>query len=323
MIKQNLVQLARNNSMVSLFVQTSKQLLRSLSRKNSLRHNIGIETAKILPSISCIDVGASYYPHPAWEIFRRSGKTFWVAVEPNSQNLFYLKDWNWAAKVTSIESGLSEKGGSQTLYVTNIDSGSSLYEPVIEKNMEHRIPSTDYFFPLKKVQIETLTINDVVKKLESTTDPITIKIDTQGTEFSILRVLDEHVIKTRLICIELESTLLATPLMKGSSHFFEIQEFFQGHGFELVYFKPIPILSPEANKELQGASILNECDVVFLLRNDEIKKRDLNFQLTMVGCYISYSLYGEALILLKHIQQSIDSNDSRYQQINNLIRQLS
>ena len=279
--------------------------------------------SKILPDISCIDIGASYYPHPAWEIFRRSKNTFWVAVEPNRQNLFYLKDWHYPSKFISVEMGLSERGGKQILYVTNIDSGSSLYEPVIEKNMKHRIPSLDYFFPLKEVQIDTLTINDVIKNLNSSTNPITIKIDTQGTEFSILRALEETVIKTRLICVELESTLLATPLMKGSSHFFEIQEFFHRYGFELVFFKPIPLLSPESNNELQGSTILNECDAVFLLRSDEIRKRDIDFQLSMVGCYISYTLYGEALVLLKHIQETIDSNSSKSSIIKELIKLLS
>jgi len=323
MIKEKLIQLARYNSTVSSFLKKSKHLIKSISKTYFLRHKISIEISKILPNTSCIDIGASYYPHPAWEIFRRSENTFWVAVEPNVQNLFYLNDWHYPAKVIPVKMGLSENGGKQILYVTNIDSGSSLYEPVIEKNMEHRIPSLDYFFPLKEVEIETLTINDVVKKLKSSTDPITIKIDTQGTEFSILRALEETVIKNRLICIELESTLLATPLMKGSSHFFEIQEFFQRYGFELVYFKPISLLSPESNKELQGATILNECDAVFLLRSDEIRKRDIDFQLSMVGCYISYTLYGEALLLLKNIEKFIDSNSSKSLIITKLIKLLS
>jgi hypothetical protein len=34
-----------------------------------------------------LDVGASYYPHPAWELFRASSKVHWIAVEPNEQNL--------------------------------------------------------------------------------------------------------------------------------------------------------------------------------------------------------------------------------------------
>ena len=322
MIKQKISQLARNNSTVGAFVKKSKHLIRSFSHTYTLRNRINNEISKLLPGTSCIDIGASYYPHPAWEIFRKSKNTFWVAVEPNKQNLFYLREWNYPAKVIPVEMGLSEQGGEQILHVTNVDSGSSLYEPVIESNMEHRIPSKDYFFPLKKVEIDTLTINDVVKKLDSSANPITIKIDTQGTEFSILRALDENVIKTRLICIDLESTLLATPLMKGSSHFFEIQEFFQRFGFELVYFKPIPLLSPLSNNKLKGSTILNECDAVFLLRSDEIKKRSVDFQLSMVGCYISYALYGEALVLLKHIQPSLKVDNPNYLVITELIKQL-
>jgi FkbM family methyltransferase len=322
-MKQKTLQLVRNNIGISSFVKKSKHLVKSFSRTYYSRYKIGIKMSKILPSVSCIDIGASYYPHPAWEIFRRSENAFWVAVEPNIQNLFYINHWNSSSKVILVETGLSEKGGKQILFVTNIDSGSSLNEPVLEKNMEHRIPSLDYFFPLKKVEIDTLTINDIVRKLISSTDPIIIKIDTQGTEFSILRAMDENIIKTRLICVELESTLLATPVMKGSSHFFEIQEFFQFYGFELVYFKPIQLLSPKSKKQLQGLTILNECDAVFLLRSDEIRNRDTDFQLSMVGCYISYALYGEALVLLSYIQQSLDSNSSKTALIKELIKQLS
>jgi FkbM family methyltransferase len=323
MIKQKIAQLSRNSATFAALVKTCKHLIMSFSRTYTARKKISDGVSKILPSTSCIDIGASYYPHPAWEIFRKSEHTFWVAVEPNAQNLFYLNDWTYPAKVIPLEIGLSEQGGKQILYVTNVDSGSSLYEPVIEKNMEHRIPSTDYFFPVRKVEIDTRTINDVVNKLASANDPITVKMDTQGTEFSIIRVLDEETIKTRLICVELESTLLAAPLMKGSSHFYEIQEFFQRYGFELVYFKPIPLFSPNANPELKSAAILNECDAVFLLRSDEIQKRSIEFQLSMVGCYVAYSLYGEARVLLKHIQQSMDSSNVRYAEITELIKQLS
>src|SRR5689334_2795780 len=87
---------------------------RSLAIKKRLNHF----ASKILPRLICVDVGASYYPHPPWELFRRSKSTSWVAVEPNSENTSYIENWSWPSS-SHIESiGLSESGGGQSLYVT-------------------------------------------------------------------------------------------------------------------------------------------------------------------------------------------------------------
>jgi hypothetical protein len=59
------------------------------------------------------------------------------------------------------------------------------------------------------------------------------------------------------------------------------------------------------------------------LRSDEIRKRDIDFQLSMVGFYISYELYGEALLLLKNILQTSDSASSKFPIITKLIKLLS
>ena len=55
------------------------------SLKRHLRREAALENAlaPFLPEVVCIDVGASYYPHPAWRVFLASGRARWVAVEPN------------------------------------------------------------------------------------------------------------------------------------------------------------------------------------------------------------------------------------------------
>jgi FkbM family methyltransferase len=296
-----MIMLIRKNPKLKLLLKTVLHYLKSISKTYRIKNKIKEEVSMILPTINCIDVGASYYPHPLWEVLRMSPNTNWIAVEPNSQNLFYLKQWNWPSKVKAIETGLSKVGGKQTLFVTNVDSGSSLCEPVIEASMEHRILAKDYFFPCKEVLIDTLTLAAVVNELPDAESPITIKLDTQGSEFSILQGLSMGIIESRLICVELENTLLSQPFMKGSSPFYEVFEFFEKSGFELVYLKPIQLNAPPVNSRLSSAYILNECDAAFFLRNDITKRRSLNFQLAMVGCYISYSLFGEALDMLRFI----------------------
>jgi FkbM family methyltransferase len=318
-----MIALIRRNPKLKFLLKTALHYLKSVSKAYRTKHSIKDEVSIILPTINCIDVGASYYPHPQWEVLRMSPNTNWVAVEPNSQNLFYLKQWSWPSKVKAIETGLSKLGGKQTLYVTNVDSGSSLCEPVIEASMEHRILSKDYFFPFKKVSIDTLTLASVVNELPDTESPITIKLDTQGSEFSILQGLPQSIIESRLICVELENTLLAQPFMKGSSPFYEVFEFFEKSGFELVYLKPIQLNAPLTNKSLSSASVLNECDTAFFLRNDIAKKRNLNFQLAMVGCYVSYSLFGEALDMLRFIVSQKECPVNTRQHCESLIEKIA
>jgi FkbM family methyltransferase len=298
-------------------------VLKDFSPYYRLTKSIRKETSSILPKVNCIDVGASFSPHPPWEVFRMSDKTLWLAVEPNVQNLFYLAQWSWPSKVKAVEMGLSETGGKQTLFVTNVDTGSSLCEPVVEKSNAHRLVHSDYFFPYKKVLIDTLTLESLISSAPADKGPVMVKLDTQGSEFSILKGVSKAAIENRFICVELENTLLAQPFMKGATPFYEVYEFFEKAGFELVYLNPIYMDAPVVKHKLRSSFVLNECDAVFLLRNDIAKSRDLSTQLAMVGCYVSYALYGEALNMLSHISSQPEYPKDLKDRCGRIIKQLS
>jgi FkbM family methyltransferase len=302
---------------VKAFLKKIRHLLRSASPTYRLRGKLTAEVSVALPKLTCIDVGASYYPHPQWEIFRKSAHTEWVAVEPNSDNLFYLKQWNWPSVPKAINTGVSEQGGELTLYITNVDTGSSLLKPHIGPNMEHRILSKDYFFPLREVRINTITLETVINGLENK-GPILIKLDTQGTEFSILKGLS-HKSLQRVICVEFENTLLARPFMSNSAPFYEPFAYFQERGFELVYMKPIELNAPIVKKSLKSRYVLNECDAVFMLRTDLAKERGIDIQLALIGGYISYHLYGEALHMLQYLLTQKDCSTQLRAQVSSMI----
>ena len=291
-----------------------------ISNQYRNRNKILNIVAEILPNTFSIDVGASYYPHPAFEVFRMSPNNTWVAIEPNEQNLFYINDWKWQSKVLAYKIGLSQYGGLQKLYVTNIDSGSSLLKPNLTDKNSHRIKNLNYFFPYNEVNIDTITLNDVFNKIQFNQSPFVIKLDTQGTEFSILKGLSDDIIINYDICIELENTLLLDPLMAGSTPFYEVLEYFQNIGFELVHLKPIQINAPIVNKSIDSSYILNECDAVFLLSNSITKTRSIDFQISMLGAYISYSLYGEAYDLALHIIQNNKPNQNKLKLLEKLVR---
>lgn len=272
--------------------------IKNFLRRFSPRHQIIDLAAKALPGSICIDVGASYYPHIQWQPFLRSPETRWITVEPNEKNLAYVKDWRWESQVKLIPKGLSRTGGKQELYRTNVDSGSSLLPPVVKAGMQHRLQDPSYFFPFQKIPIDTLALSQVILE-ESGTSPVFIKLDTQGTELDILRGAEDLLRAHRVVGIELEATLLAEPWMEGSGKFWQVSEFLEALGFELVHLKPIQGIRSLKGNNPKANRYLNECDAVFTLRRDVVSQCRVEYRLCLLAFYISYALYEEAHYLLR------------------------
>jgi len=277
-----------------------KIILNSVKRKLNFHLKLSDQISSVIPQMICIDVGAAHYPHPKWQLFLRSKNTNWVAVEPNKDNMNYVKEWEWPSKVTQINDGLSKDGGLQTLFVTNVDTGSSLLPPIISPSMEHRISKNnlDYFFPVKKMSIDTVTLTDLLKNFKNTL-PVIIKLDTQGTELSILEGAQELLNSNRIIGIELESTLLAEPIMNGSGKFWQVCEFLEKWGFELLDIDIITSTSHLKIKNQFNKDYLNECDALFVLRRDIAKKLSINHRMVLLSLYSSYRFYKEVLTFLE------------------------
>jgi FkbM family methyltransferase len=257
-----------------------------------------LRLAACLPPIVCVDVGASYYPHPAWRLLRQSRNTSWVAVEPNAENLGYVREWKWPCKVSTCTTGLSFEGGPQTLYVTNVDSGSSLLEPVVPAGLSHRIRNLGYFFPVRAHTIETITLPEVISG-QPQNAPLFIKLDTQGTELSILRAAESVFSRRLIVGVELEATMLAQPIMKGAGKFWEANQYLESHGFELVHIKPICGLSRLDRLKPRGRLYLNECDAVFAIRPDVASELPVDRRVALLAFYTCYRLFEEALHLLE------------------------
>lgn len=251
-----------------------------------------------LPVSVCVDVGASYYPHVKWLIFLNSPQTQWLAVEPNEKNLVYIKAWSWPCTISVCTAGLSSKGGTQILYVTNVDSGSSLLPPEIPESMTHRVTNLDYFFPINEKKIGTLTLEQAQKGL-SASAPIFVKLDTQGTELSILRGAQTLFDAGRIVGIEMESTMLAQPVMQGAGKFWQACEYLEANGFELLHVNPIYAQSRTGRVRPRQFTYLNECDAIFALRQDVAASRPLEYRVHLMAFYITNMLYEEAQSVLE------------------------
>lgn len=274
------------------------QSFKDLLRQSTLPGRISKLLSPYLPDAVCVDVGASYYPHVKWLAFLNAPRTHWLAVEPNEATISYVKSWRWPSQVSVCTTGLSREGGEQTLYVTNVDTGSSLLPPEITPCMKHRVTHLDYFFPVTERRIETLTLVQAVSDL-SATAPLFVKLDTQGTELSILQGAQPFFDYRRIVGVEMESTLLAQPVMKGSGKFWQACEYLESQGFELLHIKPIAAETRPRRMKRGRNTFLNECDAVFALRPDVAAGLTVEYRANLLAFYITNLFYEEALSLLE------------------------
>jgi FkbM family methyltransferase len=272
-------------------------MVRSWISRLSPKRQLWNLLAPIMPDTVCVDVGASYYAHPAWAFFRVSPNIRWIAVEPNEQNLGYTRPWTHPSELRICNTGLSQFGGAQTLYVTNVDSGSSLLEPVIPESQKHRFTTLDYFFPLRPRTIETITLLQVIPE-QWRNMPTLVKLDTQGTELSILKGAHDLLAKHKVVGVELEATMLAQPLMSGGGKFWQANGYLEELGYELLRIKPIEGSSCFGFAKSKGYRYLNECDAVFAVRPDVAASLTLEHRLALLGLYVAYELHEEAYSLI-------------------------
>lgn len=279
-----------------------RRLIPQSAKNFLLQHTLPWRVSKLLspylPDTICVDVGASHYPHGKWLQFLNAPRTQWLAVEPNEANIGYLKSWSWPCRVAACTTGLSREGGTQTLYVTNVDTGSSLLPPEVTPSMKHRVQDLGYFFPVKERKIETITLVQALADL-SDTAPVFVKLDTQGSELSILQGAQSLFDARRIVGIEMESTLLAQPVMKGSGKFWQACEYLEQQGFELLHVKPIAASGRSGRARAGRNTYLNECDAVFAQRADLAARLPVVHRASLLAFYLTNLFYEEALSLLE------------------------
>lgn len=297
------------------------QSFKNFLRQRTLPWRISRLASPYLPAVVCVDVGASYYPHTKWLVFLNSPKTQWLAVEPNEANIGYINPWAWPCQVSACTTGLSREGGRQTLYVTNVDTGSSLLPPEITASMQHRVTNPGYFFPVTEKKIETLTLVQALAGLHASA-PVFVKLDTQGTELSILQGAESLFRARRIVGVEMESTLLAQPVMRGSGKFWQACEYLEAQDFELLHIKPISAAGRSGSAKKGRNTYLNECDAVFSLRQDVIVGLPAEYRVGLLAFYLTNYFYDEALMLFERDQRIGESLRERGCRLDDLILEI-
>jgi FkbM family methyltransferase len=295
--------------------ELASRLIRKLTQQQRKVRNFWTTVG---PVCTFIDVGASYFYNENWMIATQLPTSSMVQVDPNEKNLDYVDRQRIIAKVTKAPYALSRTGGLQNLYVTNVDSGSTMFEPWISPDMQPRLSEDiySYLYPMKTVKIQTKKLTDVIPTT-LINQPIVLKLDVQGSEHEIIRGAETLLKTQQIIAIEVEASLLRHPLAKGGTKFSELQQYLENFGYELVAMRLMHTHGPVRPSELSKQGFLNECDALFVLNHREIALKAIEFRVASFFILCLYGQFGDALRLTRadgelneRVQNAVGKNTS-------------
>lgn len=252
----------------------------------------------MISSVACIDIGASHFAHNKWWLLLQSPSVHWIAIDPDSSTLEYVDWWPWPCSVEKVSEALGSSNGVRNLSVTNVASGSSLLPIHEQLGDAYRVTDNErsYFLPLRNREVKTLGITELLNR-QPEDWRFLLKLDTQGTEFELIRACHPIISKHRVVAIETEISLLHTPPYRGAPRLWDEVDFMESHGFELLL---LDIHPKQANKRSRGRqTIISEADAVFVLRREIALKGDYSFRLQLLAVYLTYQLIDEAYLLLR------------------------
>jgi FkbM family methyltransferase len=175
-------------------------------------------------------------------------------VDPNGQNLGYGS--KLLCKTDIIPKALWSKPGTQTLYISNTDSGSSLLAPTGRPDILQA--DNGYFLPLTARSIYCSSLSAELDCLD-TKFVDSIKLDTQGSELEILKGLDHNRMK-RLLFVEAEVSLQSPTVYKGAATLKDFADYLEPKGFQLANIR----LSRPSHSLPHSLSRPGECDVLYV-----------------------------------------------------------
>ena len=216
-----------------------------------------------IESLTLVDIGASYFLHKPWIPLILGGRAKLISIDPNSENLNYLDHFP-NIDVKKVPAALSSEEGLRALFVTNVDSGSSLFPPEPSEEDLIRSPGLyDYLFPLREVTLEVTTLDLLTNRNE---DFLAVKIDTQGAELEILKGASTLLEQGRMLSVEAEVSLLSRPIMSGAPTYADISSFLEGYNFELIWIRPTTAVKRGFRNQPRQV----EADALFLLRKETV-----------------------------------------------------
>jgi FkbM family methyltransferase len=268
---------------------------------------------KIYPAGVFVDVGASYFYNQNWRIATALPSSTMVQIEPNQQNLSYVDEESIAAKVRKLAIALSKDGGERTLYVTNVESGSTMLRPRISPDFEPRVHDDlfSYLYPIQELLVQTSTLKDVLTG-EELEQPLVLKLDVQGSEHEILKGSSELLLNGHVVAIEVEASLLRHPIGEGATKFSELQIFLEEFGFELIALNLIYSHGSKTPRDFEKAGYLNECDALFVLNHKNLSQMAFRYRMCV---FFTLCMYGQVRDALRLLDSDLELQKVVYRQV--------
>ncbi len=275
-----------------------------------------------------IDVGASVELPEHWEKF--SSALSFTTVEPDVEAAKLL-----TAKYSSIDykifpMGLSENGGRKKLNIPHVATGASL----LEFNVDNPYLSKDDISPIRQIEIDTITFDELAKQAQLSEINL-IKLDTQGTELSILKGLSNEYYE-RCTGIEVEIGVPGGYVSQPSIE--EYNLYLKKFGFELFDIRPSKVYHKglQQNSSYYFEKIFNvfpgsptisrkiwEVDAVYLKSPEwYLKKNDLALLRKGILSYCIYNFFIEALYLIEIAQKGNLLSANEAQSLTDIVVQI-
>ncbi len=174
--------------------------------------------------ITILDIGARGGLHPRWE--KISNFINLIGFEPDKKECERLNNLKWKNNTRFFPIALGEKHEDSFLYVCESPGCISILEPD-DKFVD------DFFYGnyLKVIGKEKLVVQPLLDIcLKESIEPDFIKIDTQGTELSILKGAGKLLESVKLIELEIEFN----PIYKNQPLFSDVDQYLRKQGYELL-----------------------------------------------------------------------------------------
>lgn len=177
--------------------------------------------------LTLIDIGARWGAHDRWLPLARSAEV--LCFEPDPEECRRLE----ATKPTNVRYlaiGLSDVNGERDLFVTAEPACSSNFEPIPE--LHEHYPGLAIVRLMRKTTMSCRRLDDVLRE-QGIGCVAAMKLDTQGSELSIMKG-GEHALGTcSLVDVEVEFN----PIYRRQALFCDVDRFLRDRGFVLWRFE--------------------------------------------------------------------------------------
>ena len=176
-----------------------------------------------------VDIGARGGLQKKWLTYRRLAPLRAIMVEADAEEAERLRRMDPRAIV--VTAGLGDESGSATLHLTSDRGCSSVLRPTVEAQA---LPSVGYRLGIVGTVEIALERADAVFRRDGMPAPDFLKVDTQGSEVSILKGFGS--LLDTAVGIEIECEFV--PLYENQPLVTDVVVFLRARGFVLVALRP-------------------------------------------------------------------------------------